>query len=172
MVWRECREDHCHGPFFLFGHASKPLFSALLISIYPDLVTVLVVNLGILNGRLGRSMARFCRGLLRICLSARFVGLNAVVLALVGFTAGAATARSTDNYVVPCFYCLGTWLGRSLVLVGMVLFGKAVPWNLQIVRFIGISGLYSAMITLIIYRWLARLNEHIIYWDEVVRRTR
>ncbi|MGI6149183.1 MAG: rod shape-determining protein MreD [Firmicutes bacterium] len=162
--------------FFLLAMLLQTtVFSALpILGSYPDLVTVLVVNLGILNGRLEGAWLGFVAGLLRDLLVGRFVGLNAVVLALVGFTAGAATRPLyRDNYVVPCFFTvLGTWLGRSLVLVGMVLFGKAVPWNLQIVRFIGISGLYSAMITLIIYRWLARLNEHIIYWDEVVRRTR
>ena len=117
-------------------------------------------------------MARFCRGLLRICLSAVLLGLTPWSWRWWASLLVRPRPLCRDNYVVPCFYCLGTWLGRSLVLVGMVLFGKAVPWNLQIVRFIGISGLYSAMITLIIYRWLARLNEHIIYWDEVVRRTR
>lgn len=149
------------------------VFSALpLWGAYPDLLTVLVVNLGILNGRDEGAWLGFGAGLLRDLLVGRFIGLNAAALALVGFISGTAAQRLyRDNYIVPLFFAmLGTWFGRSLVLVGMALFGKMVPWNLQIVRVIFFSGLYSALITAIIYRRFVRFNERIIYWDELVRR--
>ena len=62
-------------------------------------------------------------------------------------------------------------VGRVLVLLGMALFGETVQWNLHLVRYIGLSGLYSALITVLIYRRFVKLNERIIYWDELVRRT-
>ncbi|HHT73485.1 MAG TPA: rod shape-determining protein MreD [Firmicutes bacterium] len=150
------------------------VFSALpLRGSYPDLVTVLVVNLGILNGSYEGAGLGFVAGLLADLLVGRFIGINGVALGLVGFISGAAAKRLyRDNYVVPFFFTIvGTWVGRVLVLLGMALFGETVQWNLHLVRYIGLSGLYSALITVLIYRRFVKLNERIIYWDELVRRT-
>lgn len=147
--------------------------SFVLWGSYPDLLTVLVVNLGILNGSTEGAWLGFAAGLLQDLLLGRFIGLHAVSLALVGYISGAASQRLyRDNYIVPPFFTLlGTWLGRTLVLVGMALFGKTVPISVQMIRVIGLSGLYSALVTIVIYRRFAKLNDRIAYLDEWVRRT-
>lgn len=160
--------------FLLAMLLQTTLFSVLPVwGAYPDLITVLVVNLGILNGRAEGALLGFIAGLVRDLLLGRLIGLNAVVMALVGFLAGVTAKRLyKDNYVVPfIFTLLGTWVGRSLVLLGMVLFGVAVEWNMQMFLLIAFGGIYSAVITVLIYRRFAKLNERIIYWDELVRRT-
>ena len=93
------------------------VFSALpLRGSYPDLVTVLVVNLGILNGSYEGAGLGFVAGLLADLLVGRFIGINGVALGLVGFISGAAAKRLyRDNYVVPFFFTIvGTWVGRVL----------------------------------------------------------
>lgn len=160
--------------FLLAMLLQTTVFSVLPVwGAYPDLLTILVVNLGMLNGRTEGARLGFLAGLIRDLLVGRYIGLNALATCLVGFLAGAAVQRLyRDNFFVPCFFTMvGTWVGRSLVLLGMALFGAAVQWNLQMLFSIVLSGLYSAVITLFIYRRFARLNELIIYWDELVRRS-
>ncbi len=160
--------------FLLAMLLQTTIFSALSIwGAYPDLLTIVVVNLGILNGRYEGAWLGFLGGIIRDLLVGRFIGLNALAMSLVGFLAGAAAQRLyKENFFVPCFFTMvGTWLGRSLVLLGMVLFGARVQWNLQMLFSIVLSGLYSAVLTLLIYRRFARINELIIYWDELVRRS-
>ena len=149
------------------------VFSALpLRGSYPDLVTVLVVNLGILNGSYEGAGLGFVAGLLADLLVGRFIGINGVALGLVGFISGAAAKRLSyrDNYVVPFFFTIvGTWVGRVWCF-------WAWPCSARLCSGIPSRPVYwakravAALITVLIYRrFVAKRGG--LSTDELVRRT-
>ncbi|NLJ74887.1 MAG: rod shape-determining protein MreD [Firmicutes bacterium] len=143
-----------------------------ILGAYPELVLMVVIIFSIINGGAKGAKLGFAGGLLQDMLFGRLIGLNAVVMMIVGFGAGVLAQRLyKENYVIPFLsVLLGTWVGQFLYLLGMMLFGLAVPWDITVLSVIFGSGLYNGLITLLVYKPFVYLNSRIIYWDELVKR--
>ena len=144
-----------------------PIFGA-----YPELVLLVVILFSLINGGVVGAKLGFAGGLLQDILFGRFIGLNAVIMMGVGFTAGVLSQRLyKENHVVPFLsVVLGTWAAQFLYLLGMMLFGFPVPLERTILLVVFGSGLYNGLRTLLMYRPFVRLNERILFWDELVKR--
>lgn len=113
----------------------------------PDLSLAWVVYAGLLGGRRRGVLVGLLVGLLHGCLDPEWMGLEAALLAVVGFAAGSTSAGVNRSHpLVPAMLILVLLLGHDLVRAFVVAGGDAGAALAQWARFSLGTALYTALL--------------------------
>lgn len=165
----------CYGLLLLlalvFQSAGYPGLS--LFGVRPDLILLSAVFFGMVEGPVKGAVFGFVGGLFQDLLLGRLIGLGAVTVMSAALALGFVGRRLyKENLLVRFLTVLGgTWTAQVLYLLGKVAFGLSVSWSFFTWRTVLGTGLFNGLISIILFRPLERLNERIVYWDELLKRT-
>lgn len=149
------------------------LFSAWpFLTVVPDLVLVLVVLFSLINGPSFGLKFGFFAGLGLDLLIGEMIGLGALTKMIIGLAVGLGARRFyKENYIIPLVSVIvATLVDQCLYAVGMVIFAVPVPITVIIENFLPLV-IYNGILCLLLYLRLFYLNEKIIYWDELFKRS-
>ncbi|HHT43385.1 MAG TPA: rod shape-determining protein MreD [Firmicutes bacterium] len=115
----------------------------------------------------------FAAGLAQDLVVGRFIMLHAGVFMVVALALGYAIQRFYRENIIVRFIALflGTGLGEVLYLLGAASFGLSMPWRSSTWLTILAVSFFNGLVGALVYRPLSKLNRHLIYLDELVKRT-
>lgn len=144
------------------------------LQVSPDLLLIIIVVFSLLNGPIFGAKFGFVAGLALDLLTGNMIGLYGIIRMLIGFSVGLIASRFyKENYVVPLFcVILATLLDQIFYLLGLLVFGRVVPWIFAFQQVLLPLCIYNGILCLLLYIRLFYFNKKIIYWDELFRRAR
>lgn len=140
--------------------------------VVPDLILVLVVLFSLINGPKFGVKFGFFGGLVLDLLFGEMIGLGALTKMIIGLVVGLGTLRFyKENYIIPLVsVVIATVVDQCLYALGMVVFGVPVPIAVIAENILPLA-VYNGILGLLLYLRLYYLNQKIIYWDELVKRS-
>jgi rod shape-determining protein MreD len=123
----------------------------------PDLLLVLTIITGLLQGTRYGAAVGFIGGLMQDILIGRFLGMNALVKMIIGYLVGMTEEKVfKENFLTPfAAVLLGTLLSELLLWFLFRVYGRAIPFSDALLRII-LPGIgYNCLVAVLC---IARLN--------------
>lgn len=138
---------------------SSVLARITLFGVAPDLILIVVIVLGLVEGSLAGAIAGFGGGLLRDFLLEGPMGLTGLAYLTVGYVVGLVRPYVPEDSVVTPVVAVGvgSLLGSTLLLFFSFLFGGAADPFTRIVKVILLSSVYNTMLTPFVYPLVNRI---------------
>jgi rod shape-determining protein MreD len=130
-----------------------------VFGVVPNLLLLVVVTLGLVEGPVAGSVAGFIAGLLLDMLGTAVIGPWALVLCVVGYVAGTLSANMfAEGWLLPVTVVFVASLIAELSY-GLLLavLGVGGPFVLVFTRIVGPAATYNTALAILAYPWLARV---------------
>lgn len=143
---------------------------ATLLGVSPDLILVVVISLGLLEGPTVGATAGFGGGLLRDLLLEAPKGVTGLAYLIVGYAVGSIRpfVQSTSVVLPVAGVFLGSFSGSLLYVVVSILLGQAPDPVTRILRVVLLTSVYNTLLVPFVYPMVRRLGA--IYPKEKVFR--
>jgi rod shape-determining protein MreD len=143
-----------------------------LLGASPDLVTVLVVCLGLLGGAVVGAVCGFATGLLTDTMLLQTLGVSSLVLLTVGFLAGRYREGFEITSALTPLLLAGalTLLGATMFAIVQLMLGVESPVSLLIMREIVVKGLLGVLLAIPVYPVVRRVLRPALIEDAPRRR--
>lgn len=131
----------------------------VVFAVVPNLLLLVVVTLALFEGPIAGSVAGFVAGLLLDLLGTTVVGPWALVLSIVGYTAGTlSSSMFAEGWLLPVTVVFVTSLlgeiGYGLILATLGLGG---PFLASLVRIMIPAAVYNTALAVLVFPWLGQL---------------
>ncbi|HBN95823.1 MAG TPA: rod shape-determining protein MreD [Firmicutes bacterium] len=145
----------------------------VILGFRPELLLLFSLIFAMLEQPGGAAGFGFVSGLLQDLIVGQFIGLYAGTYLLMAILVGFVTKRLYRENLLVRFSAIfvGTALGQMLYLLGAASFGFSSPWSWITWSAILGTGLFNGLIGVLVYRPLVAINRHLIYLDELLKRT-
>jgi rod shape-determining protein MreD len=138
---------------------SSILARITLFGVAPDLILVVVIVLGLVEGSLTGAISGFGGGLLRDFLLEGPIGLTGLAYLTVGYLVGLVRPYVPEDSVVTPVVAvgLGSVLGTTLFFLFSFLLGAAADPFTRIIKVVLLSSVYNTMLTPFVFPIVNRL---------------
>jgi rod shape-determining protein MreD len=130
-----------------------------VFGVVPNLLLLVVVTLAIFEGPIAGSVSGFVAGLLMDLLGTAVVGPWALVLAVVGYTAGMLGANMfAEGWLLPVTVVfVASLLAEASYGVLLSVLGAGGPFLVTFGRIVIPAAVYNTALAVLVYPWLGRL---------------